>query len=122
MVLMFMTSYQDSKGKEVKDSHTIAANYMMSFRFLADFFAILGNGFIAKFAPFLKLFGIFKIVRVFRLSNLIMKLNTHKNIKAMMTMAKLTLYLFLLIHMLGCAWYANCLVNKDSIDETGRSL
>lgn len=28
MILMFMTSYQDSRGKEIKDSHTIAANYM----------------------------------------------------------------------------------------------
>lgn len=122
MVLMFMTSYQDSKGKEVKSSYTIAGNYMKSVRFVADFLACLANGFIAQFAPFLKIFGIFKIVRVFRLSRLIMKLNTHKEIKAMISMIKLTFYLFLLIHMLTCAWYANCLRHVDVIDETGRNL
>ena len=37
-------------------------------------------------------------------------------------MAKLTFYLFLLIHMLACAWYATCLINKDVVDETGRQM
>ena len=95
---------------------------MVSTRFVTDVLSILGNGFIAQFAPILKLFGIFKTVRVFRLSGFIMKLNTHKNIKAIMTMFKLTFYLFLLIHMLACAWYANCLENIDVIDQTGRAM
>lgn len=46
MIVMFMTSFINKKGAEVLDSHQIAAKYMMSFRFVADFFAVLGTGIV----------------------------------------------------------------------------
>ena len=46
MIVMFMTSFINKKGAEVLDSHKIAAKYLMSFRFVADFFAVLGTGIV----------------------------------------------------------------------------
>lgn len=46
MVLMFFTSYLDKRGNEVKDTNMIAAKYVWSFRFLCDFLAVLGTGFL----------------------------------------------------------------------------
>lgn len=119
MMIMFMTSYQDKTGKEIKHSHTIAFHYMKSFRFFCDFMAILGTGFITMYVHEFKIFGIFKLSRVFRLSRMIASLNTHKDIKAMITLVKYTFYLFLLIHMMACAWYAIVVVHANEVDEFG---
>mgnify|MGYP002629862122 CR=1 FL=1 len=119
MLLMFVTSYLDRQGNEVKDTSLIASKYVWSFRFLCDFFAVLGTGFLTQFIHSFRLFGIFKLNRVFRLSRMIADLNTHKDVKATMTMFKFTFYLFLLIHMMACSWYKVCLVHANDIDEFG---
>jgi hypothetical protein len=81
--------------------------------------AILGTGFITSFVPSFKIFGIFKLSRVFRLGRMIASLNVHKDTKAMFNLLKYTFYLFLLIHMMACTWYAVVLVNADKVDEFG---
>ena len=119
MVLMFFTSYLDKRGYEVRDTNQIAAKYVWSFRFLCDFFAVLGTGFLTQYIHSFRLFGIFKLNRVFRLSRMIASLNTHKDIKAGLTMFKFTFYLFLLIHMMACTWYKICLIHAEDVDEFG---
>ena len=116
---MFFTSYQDKTGQIIKHSHTIALKYIKSVRFFCDFCAILGTGFLTQFVHSFKLFGIFKLVRVFRLSDIISKLNIPKDVKAIITIMKLTFYLFLLIHMLACAWYNVCSLHQNEVDEFG---
>jgi hypothetical protein len=51
MGLMFVSSYQDKNGKEMKKSSMIASKYIKSVRFCADFFAILGTGFVTDIVP-----------------------------------------------------------------------
>ena len=75
MIVMFMTSFINKKGAEVLNSHQIAAKYMMSFRFVADFCAVLGTGIVTQYVPALKAFGIFKMVRIMRLGGIIARLN-----------------------------------------------
>lgn len=35
---------------------------------------------------------------------------------------KLTFFLCLLVHFIGCFWYLVCKMNKDAVDQDGRSL
>ena len=90
-------------------------------RFIADFCAILGTGFLTQFYPSFKIFGIFKLIRVSRLSRMISKMNIPKDVKAIVTIVKLTFYLFLLIHMMACAWYNVCILHSGDIDEHGNA-
>lgn len=75
MILMFFTTYIDSHGQERSNSQQIAFKYVKSVRFLADFLAILGTGFITNYFPSFVFFGIFKMIRVFRIGVIIKKLN-----------------------------------------------
>ena len=122
MIVMFMTSFINKKGAEVLNSHQIAAKYMMSFRFVADFFAVLGTGIVTQYVPALKAFGIFKMVRIMRLGGIIARLNVPEDVKALLNLLKFTFYLWLLVHVLGCSWYIVISINKDNVDESGRSL
>lgn len=122
MIVMFMTSFINKKGAEVLNSHQIAAKYMMSFRFVADFFAVLGTGIVTQYVPALKAFGIFKMVRIMRLGGIIARLNVPEDVKALLNLLKFTFYLWLLVHVLGCSWYIVISINKDNFDESGRSL
>merc|ERR1712166_1553592 len=116
MIVMFMTSFINKKGAEVLNSHQIAAKYMMSFRFVADFFAVLGTGIVTQYVPALKAFGIFKMVRIMRLGGIIARLNVPEDVKALLNLLKFTFYLWLLVHVLGCSWYIVISINKDNVD------
>ena len=122
MIWMFLTSYTDNFGKEVFQSQKIAKKYLLSQRFVFDAGAILGTGVVTKMIPLLKIFGFFKMSRILRLGGVIRKMNIPDDLKAAMNMAKLTFYLYLMIHILGCGWYFVTFQNKDSFDESGRSL
>jgi hypothetical protein len=72
--------------------------------------------------PALKIFGVFKMVRVFRLSSYICKLNIHQDKKGCLKLIKLIIYLGLLFHMMACIWYWTILQNAYEFDDNGRSL
>jgi len=76
----------------------IFKKYVLSFRFIADFLAILGTGVVTSLVPNFKLFGIFKVVRILRLGTMITKMNVPENIKALLNLIKLIFYLCLLLH------------------------
>lgn len=117
----FFTTYQNKSGTEEYNSVLIAYNYISNIRFLFDLFAILGNDAITKFSPNLKMFRAFKLSRIFRLGALIRNLNIPKEIKALLNLAKLTFFYYMLIHICGCGLYAVVWINKDSVDERGMS-
>lgn len=122
MCWMFSTSHLNQKGQEIFNSILIAKNYIKSVRFLFDFFAILGTRLVTNKFPGLKIFGIFKMSRILRLGSIIGKLNIPEDVKAMLNLFKLTFYLYLVIHVIGCSWYIVTSVNKDKVDADGRSL
>ena len=94
----------------------------MSKRFLLDFFALLGAGVITDRVPAFAAFGALKMTRVFRVSNIIARLNITEGFKALLNLIKLTLYLTLWLHSLGCFFYIILLINKDEFAEDGLSL
>ena len=122
IILMFMTSFQDRKGREELDSFVIACRYMSSYRFFTDVLSILGIGPITNLVPVFKIFGVFKTIRVLRLSEYISKLNLHSLTKSVLNLIKLIIYLSLFLHMIACIWYMTVKQNADKFDETGRSL
>jgi len=122
MGLMFMTSYQNKIGEEIKNSHQIAKSYMKSFRFYADAFAVLGAGFISAVVPSFKFFGFFKMFRIMRLGTLITKMNIPEHVKALFNLAKLIFYLCLGVHVIGCFWFMVCKINQDNFGDKGQSL
>ena len=68
MILMFFTSFFNSKGEEIFDSMEIAHNYVIKPRFYMDALSLFGTGFVSKFLPeWLKSFGYFKLSRIKRI-------------------------------------------------------
>mmetsp|Transcript_20424 Transcript_20424/g.31146 ORF Transcript_20424/g.31146 Transcript_20424/m.31146 type:complete len:81 (+) Transcript_20424:200-442(+) len=51
IILMFSSTYTNSKGQEIWNPKDIAFNYMSSRRFFLDSFSMLGASFISYFAP-----------------------------------------------------------------------
>ena len=122
MIMMFMTSYLDKMGEEIKDSHLIAKSYTKSFRFFADAFAVLGTSFITALVPSFKFFGFFKMFRIMRLGTIITKMNVPEHVKALFNLGKLCFYLCLGVHLIGCSWFMVCKINKDKFGSEGQSL
>ncbi len=106
MLLMCCTSYIDKMGIEITNSNFIIIRYVSSFRFLCDFGAVLGTGFITSNNPTFKIFGFFKMIRILRLGGLISRLNVQEEFKALLKLVKFTIYLFVYLHVLGCTWWA----------------
>jgi hypothetical protein len=111
--LMFFTSYQNKEGKEVKKNLMIWGAYVGSPRFLTDFFSLFALIPDDRF----KIFGFLKMLRVFRLSFLIKRLNVRPDIKNFYLLAKVSFYLFLWLHVQGCFLWAVVVINKDVIDD-----
>jgi hypothetical protein len=78
IILRFRTTYIDQvSGEEVDDSYLIGMRYIKSPQFFLDLISTVP---LDEFFPnneigVLKFLGLFKIFRVFRISNVIMNLN-----------------------------------------------
>ena len=72
-----------------------------------DLLALLG----ISNASGLRIFGFFKMIRVRRLSTYIARLNLTKEFKSLINILKLTLYLFLFLHIQACIWFMVISVN-----------
>jgi len=60
---------------------------------------------IAAYFPSLKIFGFFKITRILRLDVLVSRSNYTEQIKTSLNLMKLTFYLCVYIHVMGCLWW-----------------
>jgi len=81
--------------------------------------AVLGTGIITQYVPFMVVFGLFKMSRVFRLSAFITKMNIPEANKAILNLVKLTFYLFIWFHAMACGWYYVCIQHKDKENDKG---
>ena len=107
---MFRTTFLDTyTGEEIIDGKRIAMNYLKG-RFWFDFLATIPFDLIAALsntnsATELKLFGILKLIRITRLNRLIQFLNAKADVKLILKLLKLILYLSVYFHFLGCLWF-----------------
>lgn len=100
--LMFLTSYIDSKGIEITDSRMIAKHYVDQLRFKIDALAIFGSFVFTDIHHFFNFFGMFKVMRVFRVSTLIAQANVNTTYKAALKLMKLIFYLMFYLHLMAC--------------------
>uniref|UniRef100_A0A7S3CT47 Cyclic nucleotide-binding domain-containing protein n=1 Tax=Strombidium rassoulzadegani TaxID=1082188 RepID=A0A7S3CT47_9SPIT len=106
IILRFRTTYIDPvSGEEVMDSFMIAKKYLSSPNFTVDVLSTVplddffGGGII------LKAFGILKLMRVGRISSVIMNLNVSQEIKAGLKVVYLVFLMLVYIHVMACIWY-----------------
>lgn len=77
IVLSFFTTYRDKHGKEIYSRKKIAKHYISHPRFLFDMLAVVGSSFLSQLSKYLKWFGVFKLVRITRVSKFIAGLNVY---------------------------------------------
>jgi hypothetical protein len=106
IIFRFRTTYIDPvSGEEVTDSYMISKRYIQSSTFYTDVLSTIplddffGDGLI------LQLFGLLKLLRVQRISSVILNLNTSQEVKAGLKVIYLVFQMFLYIHVMGCIWY-----------------
>ena len=119
IIFRFRTTYIDPiSGEEIMDSMLIIKHYMSSWSFYFDVISTIP---FADFLFFIKsnfkfeFFGLFKLIRVFRISSVIMNLNTSQEIKAALKVMFLVFEMFLYIHSVGCIWNYVCLLEEQWI-------
>ena len=118
----FRTSFLNSKtGEEIFDLKAIAKNYLRG-RFWLDILASLPLDLVTLFfissdgnTTIFELFGLLKLVRVLRLSRIIMYMNLKDDIKMSLKLVKLVFFLVMYIHCQGWAWHLIVKGNKKWI-------
>ena len=105
IILMFFTSVINKHGHETFDSVEIRKIYVSKFRFYADVLSVLGSGIFQNINQFFSLFGLFKVIRVFRIGPMIAKSNVDERTKGVLNLTKLIFYLYFYLHCLSCYFW-----------------
>jgi len=107
IILNFRTSFVDSlTGEEVLDPVLISKKYLSEPRFYIDVLSTIPFGDLtSSHSPLLQFLGILKIVRLLRISSVIVNLNTSQDTKAAFKVAYLIFTMFMYIRIMGCTWY-----------------
>lgn len=104
MVMGFLTSYEDSHGREVREFGHIAKHYVYQSKFLFDSLSLLGAKFMQSLSRNLRFFGLFKVTKVLKIGKVIQKQNVPKQVKVMMKILKVVVYLVMYLHWLACTF------------------
>ena len=106
IILNFRTSFIDPvTGEEILDANKISKKYIKSINFYIDVLSTVPFSEFIQGNSFLKFLGILKVIRLRRISNFIMNLNTSQETKAAFKVVYLIFMMFMYIHLLGCTWY-----------------
>ena len=106
IVLNFRITYVSSiSGDEIFDPKLIAKAYILSGRFILDLLSSIPFNGINSSSDILPIFGMLKLIRVGRISQVIRNLNIRSEPKAALRVLWLIFFLFLYIHILGCLWF-----------------
>jgi uncharacterized membrane protein required for colicin V production len=112
ILLNFRTLYYDFyKNKYVNDWRIIAFRYVFQGRFIFDLMASVPVEALMLISENLRFLGMFKIIRLLRLSRLLHYLRSYQNIKFILMIMQQCFVLFLGIHFINCFWYS---VTKSS--------
>lgn len=104
--LNFNTTYYDQDGEEVLDKKRIRIHYIFT-SFLVDLASSLPIDIFFPGSP-LRILNILKIIRVFRLTGIINKMNADEETKSIIRMFQLVFQLLLMMHMVANFWYFLC--------------
>ena len=113
-LLMFFSSTVLPNGRESFDSHEVCWSYLTMTRFFVDSLSLLGTFPFQKVSG-LRLFTLLKIIRVFRIADIIRKGTMTTDAKAFLNIGRLILYLYLYIHIVGCLLYAVTQIDAPNV-------
>jgi hypothetical protein len=107
IIVGFNTRYIDGTGETITDRKKISRRYLKG-DFIIDFissipFKILGL--LVDFFNQISFLKILKVVRIRRITKLVLKLEFREEQKAVIYIFKLALELILILHILGCFWF-----------------
>jgi len=113
IIITFRTTFLDPKlGEEVTDQHRIASRYLKGGRFFIDFLSSVPLDSIANTnSSILQLFGMLKLARITRISQVIRNSNIKVDIKVGFKVLQLMFYMILYIHVFACLWF---FLSKDA--------
>lgn len=108
IILRFRTTFIDSvTGEEIMNSFQIGKKYITSPTFAIDVLSTVPlDDFLPSRTTFFQLLGLLKLIRIFKISTVILNLNTGQEIKAACKVAFLILMMIFYIHWVGCIWNA----------------
>jgi len=89
----------------------ISINYLTELRFYIDVLSTIPLDDFFGGGIFLQFLGVLKILRLGRISNVILNLNTSQRTKAAYKVVYLIFMMFMFIHVMGCLW--NYIVEQD---------
>ena len=117
IILRFRTTFIDSvTGEEIMNSYEIGKKYVSSPTFFFDVLSTVPlDDFIQTEGNTLSLLGLLKLFRIFKISTVILNLNTGQEIKAACKVAFLILLMIFYIHWVGCIWNAVVTVEEKWI-------
>lgn len=110
IVLNFRTSYFDIKtSEEITDVKLIARRYILKGTFILDILTIFPFDYISRGAgrdgDSAALFGMFKLVRLLRIGDVIAKLKSKESVKLILKFLQLVMLLLMYTHVVGCFWF-----------------
>ena len=96
------TSYYNAEGEEIMEKKKIRIHYLFGMFFID----LLSSLPIEIFFPghWLRVLNVLKIIRVFRLTGIINKMNVDEEAKSLYRVYQLIFQLFLMMHVVGCIW------------------
>ena len=103
-----LTTFINKQGVEEYNSFKTAGKYMVSVQFAADSLALMGSEFVVRIFPQFKILGLAKVTRILKVGFLINTSNMSLSYKAPLVILKLFVYLFLMIHTMGCSFWKLC--------------
>lgn len=109
IILNFRTSYIDmNTSEEIMDPNRIAKDYIFTGTFIFDLLATIPFNYIAEQhsnSLALILFGVLKIVRIYRIGKILMYMKTVDTVKIMLRFLLLGSYMFMYNHIIACSWF-----------------
>ena len=129
IALNFRTSFYSAvTGDEILDKSLIAKNYLVG-KFwidaltaipneLIDFFYMENSGEVSL-RSILALFGLLKLNRIARLNRIINYMRARNDVKLGTRILQLVLFLFMYVHLLGCAWWVVAMYDGTWVPASG---
>ena len=115
-MINFRTTYiNEQNGSEIRKLKPIAKHYLAN-SFVIDLVSTIPFDFIAETlfntkSATIKVFGALKLIRVLRLNKIIAYLRSTEELKAFLKLVKLTFFLIIYLHCMGCIWWF--IVSRD---------
>lgn len=111
----FCTSVIPKDGHESFDSRLVFYYYTNTKRFYLDVLAIFGTNLFIKIHRYFRVFGYFKLTRIFKIDEIVKKAQVRIEVKALMNLARIFIYLLFVFHLFACYLWITIEINGPKL-------